>query len=116
MALLGASGGKALWLAHDASQPAPSSLCGRLFLRKLKSTLRIPVLALVDSDPYGLKILSVYMKGGWVHGWSRGWVLGSLSVCLSPPCVSFCVCLSRSFSFLDREPVCCAGAACSREG
>ena len=35
----------------------------RLFLRKLKQTLRIPVLALVDSDPYGLKILSVYMKG-----------------------------------------------------
>lgn len=35
----------------------------RLFLKKLKSTLRIPVLALVDSDPYGLKILSVYMKG-----------------------------------------------------
>jgi hypothetical protein len=25
--------------------------------------LKIPVLALVDSDPYGLKILSVYMKG-----------------------------------------------------
>lgn len=38
----------------------------RLFLRKLKLTLKIPVLALVDSDPYGLKILSVYMKGvGW---------------------------------------------------
>ena len=36
----------------------------RLFLRKLRDTLRIPVLALVDSDPYGLKILSVYMKGG----------------------------------------------------
>ena len=35
----------------------------RLFLRKLKNELRIPVLALVDSDPYGLKILSVYMKG-----------------------------------------------------
>mmetsp|Transcript_40442 Transcript_40442/g.114516 ORF Transcript_40442/g.114516 Transcript_40442/m.114516 type:complete len:426 (-) Transcript_40442:157-1434(-) len=35
----------------------------RLFLRKLKQTLKIPVLALVDSDPYGLKILSVYMKG-----------------------------------------------------
>eukprot|EP00803_Ostreobium_quekettii_P006159 evm.model.scf_955.6 EVM.evm.TU.scf_955.6 scf_955:34709-40779(+) len=35
----------------------------RLFLRKLKTALRIPVLALVDSDPYGLKILSVYMKG-----------------------------------------------------
>ena len=37
----------------------------RLFLRKLKDTLCIPVLALVDSDPYGLKILSVYMKGAY---------------------------------------------------
>ena len=37
--------------------------CHSLFLRKLKLTLKIPVLALVDSDPYGLKILSVYMKG-----------------------------------------------------
>lgn len=36
----------------------------RLFLKKLKTTLKIPVLALVDSDPYGLKILSVYMKVG----------------------------------------------------
>ena len=35
----------------------------RLFLRKLKMELKIPVLALVDSDPYGLKILAVYMKG-----------------------------------------------------
>ncbi|GIL53312.1 hypothetical protein Vafri_8945 [Volvox africanus] len=35
----------------------------RLFLKRLKTTLKIPVLALVDSDPYGLKILSVYMKG-----------------------------------------------------
>ena len=35
----------------------------RLFLKKLKQTLKIPVLALVDSDPYGLKILAVYMKG-----------------------------------------------------
>ena len=41
--------------------PLASFLC-RLFLRKLRSELRIPVLALVDSDPYGLKILSVYMK------------------------------------------------------
>ena len=40
-----------------------ASCAGRLFLRKLRDTLRIPVLALVDSDPYGLKILSVYMKG-----------------------------------------------------
>jgi meiotic recombination protein SPO11 len=35
----------------------------RLFLRKVKDTLKIPVLALVDSDPYGLNILSVYMSG-----------------------------------------------------
>mmetsp|Transcript_18264 Transcript_18264/g.30458 ORF Transcript_18264/g.30458 Transcript_18264/m.30458 type:complete len:413 (-) Transcript_18264:801-2039(-) len=35
----------------------------RLFLKKLKNTLQIPVLGLVDSDPYGLKILSVYMSG-----------------------------------------------------
>ena len=30
----------------------------RLFLRKLRMALKLPVLALVDSDPYGLKILS----------------------------------------------------------
>lgn len=35
----------------------------RLFLRKVRDELRIPVLALVDSDPYGLKILSVYCSG-----------------------------------------------------
>ncbi len=51
----------------------------RLFLKKLKQTLNIPVLALVDSDPYGLKILSVYMKGihfGVLFGWILfGWIL-----------------------------------------
>lgn len=35
----------------------------RRFLRRMKSDLALPVLALVDSDPYGLKILSVYMCG-----------------------------------------------------
>eukprot|EP00963_Diacronema_lutheri_P000125 scaffold5_cov331-Pavlova_lutheri.AAC.68 len=35
----------------------------RLFLKRMKQTLKIPVLGLVDSDPYGLKILSVYMSG-----------------------------------------------------
>ncbi|KAA8495293.1 DNA topoisomerase 6 subunit A [Porphyridium purpureum] len=35
----------------------------RLFLKRLKNTLNIPILGLVDSDPYGLKILSVYMSG-----------------------------------------------------
>jgi len=35
----------------------------RLFLRKIRDTLKLPVLGLVDSDPYGLKILSVYMSG-----------------------------------------------------
>jgi meiotic recombination protein SPO11 len=34
----------------------------RLFLRKVTDELKIPVFALVDSDPYGLKILSVYMR------------------------------------------------------
>ena len=35
----------------------------RLFLRKITDQLNIPTLALVDSDPYGLKILSVYCSG-----------------------------------------------------
>jgi meiotic recombination protein SPO11 len=35
----------------------------RLFLRKVRDALKIPVLGLVDSDPYGLKILSVYSSG-----------------------------------------------------
>ena len=39
---------------------AQPDVATRLFLRKVRDTLKIPVLALVDSDPYGLKILSVY--------------------------------------------------------
>jgi meiotic recombination protein SPO11 len=35
----------------------------RMFLARLKAELKIPILGLVDSDPYGLKILSVYMSG-----------------------------------------------------
>lgn len=35
----------------------------RLFLNKVRMTLNIPILGLFDADPYGLKILSVYMKG-----------------------------------------------------
>lgn len=35
----------------------------RMFLSRATSELKIPVLGLVDSDPYGLKILSVYMSG-----------------------------------------------------
>lgn len=34
-----------------------------MFLSRITSELQIPVLALVDADPYGLKILSVYMSG-----------------------------------------------------
>ena len=34
-----------------------------MFLRRLKATLNIPVLAFVDADPHGLKILSVYSNG-----------------------------------------------------
>ena len=35
----------------------------RMFLSRIAAELKIPVLGLVDSDPYGLKILSVYMSG-----------------------------------------------------
>mmetsp|Transcript_1470 Transcript_1470/g.2168 ORF Transcript_1470/g.2168 Transcript_1470/m.2168 type:complete len:413 (-) Transcript_1470:144-1382(-) len=35
----------------------------RMFLNRIYSELKIPVLGLVDSDPYGLKILSVYLSG-----------------------------------------------------
>jgi len=35
----------------------------RLFLRRCRDDLKLPVLGLVDADPYGLKILSVYMSG-----------------------------------------------------
>ena len=42
---------------------AETDVATRLFLRKITEKLRIPVLALVDSDPYGLKILSVYLSG-----------------------------------------------------
>mmetsp|Transcript_7778 Transcript_7778/g.14665 ORF Transcript_7778/g.14665 Transcript_7778/m.14665 type:complete len:478 (-) Transcript_7778:1830-3263(-) len=35
----------------------------RMFLSRLTNELKLPVLGLVDSDPYGLKILSVYMSG-----------------------------------------------------
>jgi len=35
----------------------------RLFLSKVRQALNIPILGLFDADPYGLKILSVYMKG-----------------------------------------------------
>jgi meiotic recombination protein SPO11 len=35
----------------------------RLFLKRMKTDLKLPVLRLVDSDPYGLKILSVYISG-----------------------------------------------------
>ena len=35
----------------------------RLFLNKVRMALNVPILGLFDADPYGLKILSVYMKG-----------------------------------------------------
>ena len=38
-------------------------VASRMFLSRITYELQIPVLALVDSDPYGLKILSVYMSG-----------------------------------------------------
>lgn len=34
----------------------------RQFLRRVKDSLKIPILGVFDADPYGLKILSVYMS------------------------------------------------------
>ncbi len=35
----------------------------RQFLRKMQQDLKLQVLALVDADPYGLNIMSVYTRG-----------------------------------------------------
>lgn len=40
---------------------SPTHAAVRMFLNRITTELQIPVLGLVDSDPYGLKILSVYM-------------------------------------------------------
>jgi len=40
-----------------------ADLATRMFLRRVKDALNIPVLGLFDSDAHGLKILSVYMQG-----------------------------------------------------
>jgi DNA topoisomerase VI subunit A len=37
------------------------------FLRRLTDELHLPVYALMDGDPYGLDILSVYRFGSLVH-------------------------------------------------
>jgi DNA topoisomerase VI subunit A len=34
-----------------------------MFVKRVRETLKIPVLGLFDSDAHGLKILSVYMQG-----------------------------------------------------
>lgn len=44
----------------------------RMFLSRLKAELKIPILGLVDSDPYGLKILSVYMSGSKAMSYDSG--------------------------------------------
>ncbi|KAJ1467645.1 Spo11/DNA topoisomerase VI subunit A [Baffinella frigidus] len=40
-----------------------ADLATRMFLRRVKEALKIPILGLFDSDAHGLKILSVYMQG-----------------------------------------------------
>lgn len=40
-----------------------ADLATRMFLRRVKDALKIPILGLFDSDAHGLKILSVYMQG-----------------------------------------------------
>lgn len=47
--------------------------------------LQIPVLALVDSDPYGLKILSVYMKGKYLGFMMVHFCLYLLNQCVGIP-------------------------------
>ncbi|GKC66777.1 kinase-like domain, phloem protein 2-like protein, partial [Tanacetum coccineum] len=63
--VLGAEKGVVVERVGDMSSDALFILLGekdaaymRLFLRKMKMELKLPVLALVDSDTYGLKILS----------------------------------------------------------
>lgn len=79
--------------------PAPS-----LFLKRLKQVLRIPVLALVDSDPYGLKILSVYMKGEWV------WGVGGLGILAARTCCAD----ADAFSRCHARAVGCVSVLCGR--
>jgi hypothetical protein len=69
----------------------------RLFLRKLKLTLKIPVLALVDSDPYGLKILSVYMKGSMNMSYDSRWACSHKAAVVH-------VCCSVQINCLGRNP------------
>jgi len=40
-----------------------ADLATRMFVRRVKEALKIPILGLFDSDAHGLKILSVYMQG-----------------------------------------------------
>ena len=58
---------KKLKVHRIASPDAPSStsphLADRWAVLGVQETLRIPIFGLVDSDPYGLKILSVYLSG-----------------------------------------------------
>ena len=39
------------------------NVAARMFLKKLSKELSLPIFSLVDSDPYGHYIHSVYMRG-----------------------------------------------------
>ena len=57
----------------------------RMFLARITNELKIPVLGLVDSDPYGLKILSVYMSGSKNMSYdSASLTTPNIQVCPSP--------------------------------
>ena len=57
----------------------------RLFLNKVRTALNIPILGMFDADPYGLKILSVYMKGSKnMSCEQRGEAANSTRACLTP--------------------------------
>jgi hypothetical protein len=73
----------ALQIVTGKGQPDVAS---RLFLKLLKTSLNLPILALMDSDPHGVRIMSVAAVTAacwlWVGGmsWAGGGVGGVESV------------------------------------
>lgn len=62
----------------------------RLFLKKVKETLRIPVLGLFDADPYGLKVSYNDSDA------AQGWLVCLFFLSSSAPIRLFSLCLSDS--------------------
>ncbi|PON51829.1 Spo11/DNA topoisomerase VI subunit A [Trema orientale] len=75
--------------AIDCTKFGMPDVASRLFLRKLKFKLNLPVLALMDCDKSGIEIMSVYRYGSKSMAYdsanlitlqiSSGWELGHLT-------------------------------------